>query len=233
MGQPIFTPKNFYGLEVWYDASTLTAGTISTWLDLSGNGRNGTPTDITCVAGVTNGKNVARFNGTTSTMAMPTSVVSSLANKDITIVLVLNSSNVTDQLNTILVTHPLPTPYLYVGIPQNIAYDARFNYGVTGSSAAGAWGGFINTTYVWTCDAGEYSSANIYRDNTNIATIATTNSRVAWGADVMQLGGDALWGVGGWWVGDVSEVMIFSRKLSTTERTAINQYLGNKWGVVI
>lgn len=232
MGQPIFTPKNLYGLVVWYDASILAAGTPSTWPDLSGNGRDGTPTAMTCVASVINGKNVARFNGTSSTMTMPTSVMTTLSNTDTTVILVLNNSNVVAQLNTILVTHPIGS-YFYIGIPQSIDLSVHFNYGVNGASVIAPWGGFINTTYVWTCDVSENSFANAYRNNTNIGSIATTNSRQNWGAAVLQLGGDALWGVGGYFAGDVAEVIIYNRKLSTAERAAVNQYAANKWGVTL
>lgn len=232
MLQPIFTPTNCFGMVAWFDASRLTAGSVTTWPDSSGNGYDATAgVAPTCVAAVLNGKNIVRFNGSTTYLSTSVNLLQQMAaGTGSTIFIVSNCATV----KTSSVISQYPGGFTYrcnIHLPwsdNNVYWD----YGIISGSGRLSvnWGGSTGTPYVWTFNTNGTSQQNIYRNNINIATKAS--------AEQPPFGTSCPLDIGAadrsvFYSGDIAEIIMYNRFLSAIEMSTINQYLGNKWGVVV
>jgi hypothetical protein len=235
-----FNPRSIAGLAAWWDASdastiTTVSGVVSQWNDKSGNGRNFTQATAAnrpaVITAGRNGRNVISFGGSPVNMTQPWTRQLNQGNTWI-IVFSFSASNPSDERPVLRMdTNPN-------GIQRgalNATLAKRRNK--MGSFAGNASGTLFNVaqpldfTSDWQIVSSLVSTSSLehYRNGSlsdatpmdgSIASSSPTTLRIAETANahtIMQ----------------AAEVLIYAKALSAAERSAIERYLGAKWGIPI
>jgi hypothetical protein len=216
---PAFSPAGITGLALWLDAADpLGTGTpptngaaVPTWVDKSGNGRNGTGFN-----GPTYSSSGIVFNGintyfTTTYTAAPTAET----------VFVIQKRTV--QQTGDLLGHPSTngTREFYISGADELAF---INKGVAVLGVVSIFP-INNVTqlvgYTYTT-----SSASFYQNGTNVLTTTFSNTFSATGTQT-SIGGNGR----GPMAGTISEIVIYNTALNTTQRQTVEGYLAWKWGL--
>lgn len=236
-----FDPGQLTGLQVWYRASdglwqestratpaTANADPVGAWDDLSGNNRH----IIQATAGarptlrtnVVNGQQIVRFDGSNDTL----SVVSNLgmgSNIPFSLFIVFKTTTGSSDAglfgttttagpsgNVFLINHHAGTNvYFYID-------DAQPNYSLGTSSffiVGATWDGTTNTNGI-----------AMYKDGTSqgntTATLqpsAGTNGHIGQSTTFFN--------------GDMAEIVLYNRVLSTAERQSVERYLGSRYAITV
>lgn len=240
------------GPQLWLDAadsSTLftnadcaTGGTpannatIGCWKDKSGYGRNAVSgVAPTYKTNIINSLPVIRFNGSSTYLEAPTSVLNSMS--------LYNASGTTAFIvakDTTVKASSVISQYPDVGNPRyniHLPYADGTAYWDFGNISGGgristAWGGSVGTAYVWTFNANGTTSQNIWRNGTNIATNASANTP-SFGTSYNFEIGTASRAAGAWYDGDIGEIILYNTAVSDNDRISTQRYLGAKWGVTV
>ena len=239
-GSPITSLPTIAGLQYWLDASnslSVSSTTVTSWNDVSGNGRNfvnGTAAAPTLVASPINGLSMVQFNGTNTSLNY------------------LNSSGSISADTVIIVNIPAATqPGALPGIWGNFGDDKGIRMG--DAVAPGTWRGWPNSTGDNTDQndfAGETaanSGVPLPNANTYITTAGTFDSNTSsFGSpgtpQVLAVTGTSAFtdtGLGNYynapgttsrsWAGDIGEVLVYSGALTAAQRQAVESYLSYKW----
>jgi len=225
LGSPI--PSSNLKLHLRADGGVISlSSAVSEWNDLSGNGNNASQgtgaNQPALVSNSLNGNPVIRFNGSTSSLALPASSTLGIQSNPYEMFMVAKSSSSNVQ-------------FLIAGGYENFEYHlngvgARFiplqtspgtylDLGTTGtytdgnahifSARASSSGGAVR---VDGADGGT-SSANILSSNSG----------------ALQLG---VRSAGGYYFsGDIAEVILYNTNLSTSDRSTVEHYLANRYGI--
>lgn len=209
------------GLHLWLRSDvgvTTSAGKVSSWADQSGNGRNATMATSarqpTLVTGALNGLPVLRFDGAQSlymsTPAQPTRF---------TVFVVGKNSRTTNSFSMILgpggnfpnnqLRWENGTQALFVGTSNNFPII----YSTIGDTR----------TYHRLSASYDGSNMSVYR-NGNLVSSHAFSTTGPW----------TLASVGSWYstyflIGDIAEIIIYDRALSSGERASVNDYLQGKY----
>lgn len=237
---PTFSPDQISQLKVWLkgDAGvTLVGGEVDVWADQSGNFNNvSAPAAINRPTTSTqNGKNVLVFNG--NNKVLQNTLTELLRNLDAATIIVAGScSNTTGSRHQVNIGTPTLTSRVAVGYRPNnstklgaASLGRRLNtdpasveVGQTTLStswlnnmAVFNWSGATLTTYV----------NNVQTDTLNPFQTAglTPNDGGA-----LTIGSNSLL-TAAWFIGNIGEILVYQKELSSTERANINTYLNNRW----
>jgi len=257
-----FNPKTISGLAAWYDAAdatTLTLATgVSQWNDKSGNGRNLTqstgnnqPASGTRTIG---GKNALDFDGTNDALALGSYGLDLAATKAMTLFMV-GSADIPSSVRRVVSLQRDGKNANDTG-----GYLGRHNQ-ITGAVEISIGGGDSTTNdqadrnlirYVTqnVTTASVYAMSVSAADNaltlhidgasqtltTRYGTMAASNW-LAFGSGNHTLDIGAVRSSGNflasYWDGLVGEVLLYTRRLSDTERKSVERYLGKKWGITV
>ncbi len=228
--QPVFTPANLYGGQVWYDATQQAAGAVTSWADKFSN--VGAATQGTgaqqpiCTANQINGRNGLVFTGSSSQTLLIPSGINTLPTGDSTIFIV--GKRATASGNTEIMTALGVT-----GTGTNREY-LRFN-------TAEQIDGQNNIAGVPVSQACTTTTASIHRFRrsgttqavsvNNAAETINTSATNETGVDGSYIGSRL--GTSQFLTGVIGEIIIYNRSLSTAEYIAVSQYLSQKWGIAI
>lgn len=239
-----FNPKTISGLQAWYDASDTTTlyqnsnGTtavsatddpVGYWGDKSGNGRNLTQTTNNnrplFKPASRNGKGDMLFDGTDDLLTVTTASRLDITN-DFTVVAMLQNTSGQGS-------------YLSLGRASGTNGITLYTNSATDTyraivKATGGWGtDFVLSTTI---------SRTLQRRVTVIRSSSTTTlgvkgftdasvtgsaGPITYNGTALQIGGPS----DGYWAGYISEVLIWNKALSATERTAVQNYIDKKWGL--
>jgi hypothetical protein len=235
-GGGVFTPLSVANLELWLDASdaaTLfqdSAGTtaatanndpVGRWSDKSGNGRNATQGTAGArpllKTALQNGRAMLRTDGTDDVLSLPDFLTGFTAGE---IFAVVKSVNAKGSRQDGLWTFSVPDSGYYTFTDSQV-YDG---FGTDTRKTVGAISGDTNIARV----INVYSAANDWAfrlDNTEV--FSTGTNTVSFRADP-SIGSNA--GAPQFGNHDWGEVVLYSRKLTTAERSAVTAYLAAKWG---
>lgn len=222
-------PLTIPGCKLWLDGSVTTAGSVSSWTDLSGFGNHAIQAtgsaQPTCTANTLAGKNALVFDGGDSLTASLTALVSRLLPFTVFIVF---KANVITANDTIL--------------SSNISASNRFTCAWEGTAAS-----LISATYngsAYTIKSASFnnttlphiltvtnSSSNViaqYIDTVTSSGGATPSTSAA--SSEFRIGGSLS---GARFNGVIGEIIIYNSELSASNLTLISKYLSNKWSVSI
>lgn len=215
-------------LKLWLRsdlAVTSSSNYISSWGDVSGWNNDATQATSgnqpTIVANEINGKNIIRFNGTTSKMSLPASSTLGIQSNPYEMFMVAKSSSSNIQ-------------FLISG-----ATNEQFEYHLNGTTGArfipitstyldlGTSGNFTDgNTHVFSARASSSGGAVRVDGNdggTSSANILSSNS------GALQLGARS---DGNYYFnGDIAEVILYNSVLSSSDRSTVEQYLANRYGI--
>jgi hypothetical protein len=248
-----FLPTSLSLLKLWFDGAdsssmTLSGSSVSQWNDKSGNSFNATQStganQPTLVTNVLNGKSTVRFNGSTSYLSFGTSQIFD-DTLGFTLVVVFKCT-ATGFGRTIFEANAGNSRWL-----RNVAAIGDSSYGDLSVSAnnsdvnvrTGAilststfarvmsvYNGSGNTTptnYSITKNNTAVSSYAAVKDDTNVLALAGS-SFVAGTANKIGIYGD---GSSNPFQGDIAEILLYNRGLTSSELAMLSGYLKGKWGV--
>ena len=229
-GIGISAPDNIRGLQLWLDAndrSTITESgdKVSRWDDKSGNGNDVTQgtgaNQPTTQSDAQNGKNVLVFDGTNHFMSSVFDASLDIRN-DFTIIYVAKTDDTT-MTRRILATD---------GYATGVASSARTQYTALGvqdySSANDYWNTSSHIINTMTMDTS--NDAIFYKNNAVFSSPTGANPANATTTGIFIGSRDT--GVQKW-DGEIAEIIIYDRVLSTAERTVLNRYLSLEWGLAL
>ena len=213
------------GAIAWYDASTTSTGAIASWTDKSGNGYNatqGTGADqpISTAGGINGRQSVNFVSNDYLTLA------SSLSLTGVFTMFCVNNTDTTDATRIWLGTGTnaisnkigmVATNKLAVRIIAGGTLDQGVTY-ATGNNILTIQRNSANKV-----DA-SFNNAVFTRLFSDVAQVGTC----VWnsiGIDDATTSSD--------WQGDIGEIIIYNRALSTAEISIVNRYLSAKWGITI
>jgi hypothetical protein len=219
-------PKNNLKLRLRADQGVTVSGSlVSEWDDISGKGNNATQStganQPIYIAGAMNNMPVIRFNGSSSKLTLPTSTALGIQSNpyEMFIVAKSNSSNV---------------QFLISGNANE-----QFEYHLNGD--AGARFIPISSTFIDEGTTGSYTDGNAHvfsaranssggavridgiEGGTSLANILSSNS----GALQLGVRSDGTY----YFNGDIAEVILYNTVLSETDRSTVEHYLADRYGI--
>lgn len=224
-----FSPLSINGLQLWLDASQVSGADgdpVTTWGDLSGNGRNATQSTTaakpTLKTAVQNGRSALLFDGTDDSIATAAAVFTGAAAR--TVVAIYRDTKGGAHVSPICgqSTGSSGSTWFVLQSRNSGAvgdpYLAGFANDLTGPAVDGLW-----KVAVVTYDG---ATATTYKNgaqaNTGAKTYNTVNQPFAIGADASSFLG-----------GYVGEIAVYNTALSAADRQRIERYLGAKWGIAV
>jgi hypothetical protein len=229
-----WVPREIPGLQLWLDASELPAGAIATWPDKSGNARNATQATATnqptATAAAMNGRTVARFDGN-DYLALSDQI--SLA--ALTVAVVWKGSGQDGRLVDQRGTGPTGAVQGWVlwdrraltTLIHNLYDDGAGNsIGTRNVTVSTTLPNLTVNTYASSEPVyylnGSVMGEKIQQAGGNLGSIVTTN--------LIHLGTQLTSKDSQFFTGDMAEVLIWNRVLTTAERQQVEKYLKLKWG---
>lgn len=238
-----FDPRTIPGIALWLDASdssTITIGTgVSVWADKSGNGRNATqstgnnqPTRTVTI----NGRLALTFDGTNDSLNF-----SGVSRTDETMLVVARQRDAaadtanTNRYGALLGAagtsrgHTMRSQYQ--STPSNFLFDTVFNgftigvnraaRSVNGARAGDTLGDVPLNVYtaVRSASTGIAQFINNQAGGTATTSEAQTLDRIGVG------------GTSSYWIGEICEILLYSRAITAAERTLATDYLMRRWGI--
>jgi hypothetical protein len=216
------------------------------WADLSGNGRHATQATAAnqpaIIAGELNGRQVRRFDGSNDFLTQSTTTLSNVSGCS---------------LFTVRKFGALPTtqrPIIRINVPSvgpnRIRVALIGGVPTSGKAATYARRDFTNEVSPITATSSADVSTSDFQIQTGIinyssgavaqyvngssdgsGTLPTTGSSQTV-ADETLLGLEVPGGTA-YFQGDIAEILVFPTALSTTNRQAVERYLGSKWGISV
>jgi hypothetical protein len=232
-----FNPKSIAGLGLWLDASdgsTISIETgVSQWRDKSGNGRNFAQSIGNNQPAVTangqNNRNTLKFDGSNDSLTGPAGF--SLTNTHSVIAVVR------------------PDVRKIAGLLAGSVTNSNLIYGDGSSSFSGTkfgafgvaravYGGGTITTGSFQVFAAVLSGGTLPTDLSmftngtgGVATVETAGTAPGAALTASLLIGTTLGNQ--FWNGDIAEMLIWTRALSTAERSLVERALGKKWAITV
>ena len=245
--QPDFKPTDISGLQLWLSAdnvdgsnnSTLSDGNaVATWTDLSGNGRNATQATGAnrplFKTGIVNGKPVVRFDGTNDLLSSSWVAAKLSAG---TIILVFSS---TDTVGSMLTQDPsgwnnldtligIGTQNVVVATNGRLAFETHGpvtdeKNGTQSSTAVNDGAFYIGVALI------SGTTYNIFLNGTLNTSESGKSQSGLFGANGSQsviIGGRP---TANFFLGDIAEIIVYNRALTTAERRnltgrTLNEYI--------
>lgn len=234
-----FGPSQVSNLVAHYDAGTLSlanGAAVTTWTDLTGS-HDATQSTVgfkpTYVTGVVQGRPVVRFDGTDDVLASTQFAIASHTASMFSVAAIsskaatrgLASFAGITQANRIYSEYHLGSDLMRVGGTGNVgaAIDTH---------PTPTLGRFYLIAQTFDADLATAESKT-WRDGTaGTLAIDSNNASAALGTEVIGLGNNN-GTIGQFWFGDIAEVIFYDKALSTSERQAVQTYLGNKYGITV
>jgi hypothetical protein len=235
-----FTPTLYSGLQLWLDATQVTGYTngqgMTSWIDKSANNfSNNASNAPTYQTNALNGQPVVRFNGTTQFFNF-----GNVLNLELNGISVFSVAN----LNTTGVYSLIAKSIYNAGLARwGLIRNGTENFFTTNTTNGAT---VYNTTFTDTSSGsrifgGTWDRANLftYSNATQVATVAGAD--IGYGTNTYSLYVGAYGNANGtgpqtsgpnlMFNGDIGEILVYNRALSTSERQTVEGYLAWKWGL--
>ncbi len=241
MGTPVAAangPPVETGRVLHLDADAITGlnddDPVETWDDLSGQGNHATQATEanrpTYKTSVLDGKPVVRFDGGNDYLTAPHGVIAGISN-EITIFFVSKTSNI--QNSSVLATYD-PNDAAEQGVNRigmHLPWADNNKYWDFGAwnddgRLSTSWNANTNDFFLWTFLA-ETNFMEIRRDGDSKASQSVSSTFAPEAPDLELFIGRQE--PGNEFDGDIAEILIYDRALTTQERADVEWYLGEKW----
>lgn len=231
-----FNPKSISGLALWLDASDSTSYTASTgvseWRDKSGNARNFSQStgnnQPAVTANAQNGKTAFTFDGSNDSLSGPVSL-SLTSTHSIFVVLRPAVRKIAS-----FIAGATSTELVYGDGSSSFSGTKFAAFGV----ARAVYGGGTITTGVYQVVSVVCSGSTLPSDlsmwtngSGGIVSVATAGTAPTAALTSPLTVGTSV--ANQFWDGSIGEILIYSRKLSDTERVIVERALGKKWGIAV
>lgn len=234
-----FTPRSVPGLWAWWDASddaTITTDSgVAAWADKSGNGRtasqsvaNNRPTRTATI----NGRSVLTFNGTSHSLdftgaARTVETMFAVCQMRDAAADAANQNRYGTVLGAASSSRGLLLRSQYVN--DNALYDVAFNGFTAGTNRIVrniAWAGSIGDVplAVYSLVRNGTSGMEGFINRTSLGTATTSDSQT-----LDRIGRSAA--STSFWIGEIAEILIYSRAVNAAERVAITNWMMRRWAV--
>jgi hypothetical protein len=234
LSNSVFSPTMFDNLQFWLDASQLTGFTngqaLTTWVDKSTNAYSGTATGgPTYQTNVINSLPIVRFNGSSqyvnfgNVLNMGVSSLNMFAvykqNTSGSPTAVFGKTSYRGNAGRWVLTRDSSTLFLFEG------------------SSGGATAGYSDSSTSFQINSGGWdrTTITIFQNGTSAGTAPLVNSANLSNSDPLVVGAYPN-GSGGfppqyYMNGDIAELLVYNRALSTPDRQTVEGYLAWKWGL--
>jgi hypothetical protein len=228
---PTNLPK---GMILWLanDAGVITTGTsVSLWQDQSGNGNDAvqsSPSNQPAVVAGNNGQNALRFDGKTTFMSIPSLPITGLTGMSVFLV----SANTQNEPNAgyglygfLNWSETLSWGETFFGTYQT---SSHFRFGTVQSGNENAYQMPLNLGSSFGLSEWMHSGVtdSMWLNGQNMVSYAGKLQSLSGSGSSMTMGrGDQ----NTYYPGEASEVIIYNRALSASERQTVEQYLKNKY----
>jgi len=236
------------GLRAWFDASnsgsiTSSAGLVSQWNDVSGNGRHltsasaGRPSTGT---NTQNGLNVLTFTNGNYLSNYPVQMTMPA----FTVIMALKLANTSDRMQPVGLGNSLGPGCCggYLALDFNTWQTAGTRYGMYTSNSS--WDTSLTLTTAWTVVTWSSSAIN----GQSIASTTTYRVNQSSGTIIAASVGDSNWGditvnrgfkigdggsdqTGGNFVGQMAETIFYGASLTLSDIILVENYLRTKWSI--
>jgi len=228
-----FEPRNIPNCVLWLDGDdtskvSLTSGAVTTWIDKSRTSTNATGISATAptYTATQNGRRVLSFSGFQYLSFGVTNMPQGTSEFSVFLVGRTTTNTTQHFLRWGDNLGPSDTGKiyrLYILNTNNGLYQDYFNAG--GSSTTT---NIINSYFIFSHTA-TTTSNNPFLNGTAFTTIATYSYNL--GSAIGAIGSLSGTSPSNGLIGDIGEILIYNRSLTTTERQQVEGYLGWKWGL--
>ena len=235
---PAFDPSTISNLQIWVKADagiTLNSGNVSNWANQSSSGSSYDFSQSTAasqplyVSNGINGLPTLRFNGSTHTMYQSVSRGYTSGQLTFFVVMKIASTGILSVLGSQL-------------FERDVNGDGALMYGLYGQNSGYALVGFdysgeqiivannltIGQTYIMSNKNTNGPGSVFYRNGTSIGSVYGSDAHVFQNIGSTRFPSNTM---SGFFNGDISEILIYNKALSTTEMNNVNSYLNIKYSV--
>jgi len=228
-------PRN--GLQLWLDANnsvTASGGNISAWGDISGQQNNATQSmsgdKPTLVSGAINGLPAVSFNGSSQFLQLPGGSTFSNFSSGASIFVVTNPASVTSGARFIDLGNGSASDNLLLDEPSS---SGAALYVYTGSSPSNVTSSSAITTNQFQLLEAVYNgttTATISTDGVEGAQSASMNTIANTNRANNYIGQGS--GGGNYFEGQIAEMLVYNRAVTTSEQGSIEGYLLSKYQIL-
>ena len=231
---PILRASVGNSLQLWLDANdsatiTESSGFVSQWADKSGNGNHAVQASgslqPSLQANIQNNKSVVDFDGGDFLLAGNFSTFDSSGQ---TVFVVGQTSSTGFQIYVAKFFSGENGTFFVGQSDDTVTYATNGGSGRVDDATIGQWK--INDTQIMVCTF-DNSFISTSRNNVLLSGTVAQTAPLQTNALTVTIGGTSAGSLK--LTGFVAEVLIYNRKLSTAEITAINRYLATKWAIGI
>ncbi len=231
-----FSPTDIADLSAWLKADALTGlsdgDPVTNWPDESGNGNNATQATSGIAPvykeSIVNGLPIVRGNGVDTEMDFSGPIVSGSGNRTVFIVAKHSGAGPSDSLLTLGFDDTSTTGVCFQMSPE-IAVRVRGGNRVFDTAAPTASFGIVAVEL----DGSTTQDLSAWLNGTALGVSSTANATLATAGNSTMFYKNAGGGGNEYGAGDMGEIIVYGRALTTGERNDVTGYLAEKWGVTI
>jgi hypothetical protein len=226
-------PSTITGLKLWLLADsgiTQSGANVTSWADNSGNANNAQQSNINAqpilATNVLNGRSAIHFNGNTF---LNGNTISGLSTSSLTIFVVASGGAMSDSYNVLFDIGPYAPGGMWLSknTQDFTIYSNNAIYSTTSSLLYNT--GFDPKIFQYKKQFGV--SAESYLNTLLLGSSSDAPFINAFVNGAYAVGGDPTYY--GLWNGNVFEIILFDRLLSTTENTIVNNYLASRYAPIL
>lgn len=235
-----FSPLSINGAILWLDASdsatiTESSGYVSNWADKSGNSNDASQATGAnqpyYSSNIIGGKPAIQMDGANTYLKIGTQFLQSLstANNGITIILVSQCNVI--QVSSIFVEDPTTSnPRFNCHLPWEDG-TLYWDYGniSAGGRVSGSWDASTGVPYIWILNSNGSTSQQVYQNGSLLINGLSGDLPNYSSSYQVDLGGNP----GYIYNGDIAEMLVYNRQLSSDENALINKYLSKKYNITL
>ncbi len=214
-----FGPLDIPGCELWMDSQdrstlTLSGSNVTAWRDKSGNNRNAVAVGTPTLGTTTTGRPTIDFNGS-SFFKISSNVAGSFTNSNMTMFVLASQTGTGRNLIHLFGNERIVSFQLYYNnqVPNGAIFFTPTNV-------------FLNNNTLCCVTENVGVGCTVYING--VSNVSQTSSNCVQGSEIVI---GAHGGYYSEWIGNIQEVVIYNRALSTTDRQNVDGYFAWKWGI--